>query len=73
MPVEMLFYLCMLLIFVTKKLKYIEKIGALLLTPSLLSGLDWLKTVHQHTYQLIRVYYALISHWPLFFAGIVFY
>jgi peptidoglycan/LPS O-acetylase OafA/YrhL len=73
MLVEMIFYIFMLLVFLTRQLKNIEMIGALLLVPILVYGTDWFRNAHAHTFENIRFYIPLVNHFPLFFTGILFY
>lgn len=73
MLVEMIFYMFMLLVFVTKQLKHIEVIGALLLLPIFVYSTDWFRSSHAHTFEIIRFYIPLVNHFPLFFTGILFY
>lgn len=72
LTVEMLFYLLMAAIFIGNRLHRIERIGALLLIPSVLYGL-FAKEMAPPVYSAIRLGIPLANHFPLFFAGIVFY
>ncbi|MBI1781934.1 MAG: acyltransferase [Sphingobacteriales bacterium] len=71
MLVEMLFYISIAILFSLKKMKYIVEIGAAILGIALINDL-----LLQHYFHfLIGVHKAfpLFTHFPLFFAGIVFY
>ena len=70
--IELLFYICMLILYTTKKLGKIELIGMIALVLILLYSL-----FIANTYKSLNIYFALyfplVYHFPLFYAGILFY
>lgn len=70
--VEMLFYIFMALIFVVRKLKYLEYIGVAIVSIVLLYGLVYPQIPIEDVGNIDK-YFPLIKHFPLFFAGIYFY
>ncbi|MDB5264240.1 MAG: acyltransferase family protein [Adhaeribacter sp.] len=73
MLVEMLFYLYMLVIFIAKKIKHIEKIGAITLLPIILYSTPYFGQHFALVHKLLERGLPLINYFPLFLAGIVFY
>jgi len=73
MIIEMLFYLFMLLIFISKNLKNIEIIGAILLAPILFYSTSYFEKHFSFTDYRLGHWVPLINHFPLFLAGMVFY
>lgn len=73
MLVEMIFYVFMLLIFITKQLKNIEILGAVILLPIFVYSTDWFRNAHTNTFETMSFYIPLVNHFPLFFTGILFY
>lgn len=71
MTIEMLFYIFMLLLFQFKLLKSIDWIGFLLTAVCFFNTLFRHEFVRLHDFLAFRL--PLISHFPLFFAGILFY
>jgi peptidoglycan/LPS O-acetylase OafA/YrhL len=71
MLVEMLFYISMAILFSLKKLKYILPIGLTILLLSIINDVWLQKYIHQ--LNGIHKIFPLFTHFPLFFAGIVFY
>ncbi|OOQ61297.1 acyltransferase family protein [Mucilaginibacter pedocola] len=70
MIVEMLFYIVILILYSTKLLKHIVTIGILANLFILING----SFIIQHwTWQTSPKYFPLLNHFPLFFAGIIFY
>jgi len=72
MIIEMLFYLFMLLIFVTGKLKRVEIIGLFILVPVYYYG-RFLPSAAPGIHTMLGQKIPLINHFPLFLAGILFY
>jgi peptidoglycan/LPS O-acetylase OafA/YrhL len=72
LQVEMLFYLFMLGVFLTNNLKRIEIFAALALLPVFGYHL-LLNTKFQGLHAILSTYLPLLNHFPLFFAGILFY
>jgi len=72
MIVEMLFYMFMLGVFLLKKLDKLELICAVLLVPVIFYA-TLLPRLSPALTQLICIRIPLINHFPLFFAGILFY
>ena len=72
MRVEMLFYLVMLFVFLTRNLKRIELIGCLGLLP-VIGQHVLLGTKYNSIALFISQIFPLISHFPLFLAGIALY
>jgi peptidoglycan/LPS O-acetylase OafA/YrhL len=73
MIVEMLFYLYMVVIFVSKKLKAIEIIGSITMLPIFIYSLPFFKYELSGVHKILSGGLPLINHFPLFFAGILFY
>lgn len=71
MAVELIFYLCMALIFSLGKLKYILPTGLSVLAVTVVNDI-WLEFWHP-AFHKIHSFFPLITHFPLFLAGIVFY
>jgi peptidoglycan/LPS O-acetylase OafA/YrhL len=72
LQVEMLFYLFMLLVFLTNSLKRVEAISCMAMLP--IMGYHLLLNTKFHDLQLtLSNYLPLLNHFPLFFAGILFY
>ncbi len=71
MAVELIFYLCMALIFALGKLKYILPVGLFILAATVVNDI-WLESWHP-AFHKIHFIFPLITHFPLFLAGIVFY
>jgi peptidoglycan/LPS O-acetylase OafA/YrhL len=71
MYVEMLFYILMLLVYVSGMLKRVELVGTLLLIPVVLY--NFMQPVVPQLYKFIHDYIPLIAHFPLFLSGIIFY
>lgn len=69
MIVEMLFYIVILILYSTKQLKHIVAIGYVITTLIFINGLF----VILHWRHVRPVYFPLINHFPLFFAGIIFF
>jgi peptidoglycan/LPS O-acetylase OafA/YrhL len=72
MIIEMLFYIFMLSLLIMKKLHRIEAIGAALLVPVFFYG-HYLNGISPRLMHLLGTYLPLINHFPLFYAGILFY
>ena len=72
MIVEMVFYLTMLLIFMAKQLPRIERIGSVIMAVCFLTYAV-ASRVRPEIYLTIDFFYPLLNHFPLFFAGILFY
>jgi peptidoglycan/LPS O-acetylase OafA/YrhL len=72
MIVEMLFYIFMLAVFLFKKLNRIELICSVLLIPVIVYA-KWLPGFSPSLTQILGTRLPLINHFPLFFAGILFY
>ena len=70
--VEMAFYLTMLVIYHFGQLKHVEIIGCII-TGVALVATTLLKNISPVTYKKIDFLYPLLNHFPLFFAGILFY
>jgi peptidoglycan/LPS O-acetylase OafA/YrhL len=70
--IEMVFYLTMLVIYYFGQLKRIEVIGSLL-TGAALFLFVFIRIIYPGTYEKIKFIYPLLNHFPLFFAGIIFY
>jgi peptidoglycan/LPS O-acetylase OafA/YrhL len=74
LTVEMQFYILMLFIFLTGKLKYIESIGLAILAFIIVYYLLTATFFESSKLYIIpRSYFPLISHFQLFLAGITFY
>jgi peptidoglycan/LPS O-acetylase OafA/YrhL len=72
LQVEVLFYLFMMIVFVSKKLKKIEIISCFALIPVI--GYHLLLNTKFHVLHMrLENYLSLLGHFPLFFAGILFY
>ena len=72
LKVEMVFYFFMLVIFLSKNLKKIEVISCVALLPVI--GYHLLLNTKFHVLHMrLNNYLPLLSHFPLFFAGILFY
>lgn len=72
LKVEMVFYFFMLVIFLSKNLKRIETISCVALLPVI--GYHLLLNTKFHVVHMrLDNYLPLLSHFPLFFAGILFY
>jgi peptidoglycan/LPS O-acetylase OafA/YrhL len=69
MIIEMLFYLIILILYSAKLLKHIIIIGCLLNVFIVFNGLAHI----QHWPHVNPWYFPLLNHFPLFFAGIIFY
>jgi peptidoglycan/LPS O-acetylase OafA/YrhL len=72
LQVEMLFYLFMLVVFSAKSLKKIEIISSITLLLIVAYHL-LLNTKFQGLHTTLSYYLPLLNHFPLFFAGILFY
>lgn len=72
MIIEMLFYIFMLILFVTKKLKYILHVGLCLV---ILIGIYsiFFDTTYPYLNWEFIYWFHLFTHFPLFLAGIIFY
>jgi len=73
MIVELLFYLYMLVIFLCKRLRSIEIIGSITMLPIFIYSLPIFKLKFPGAHQILSAGIPLINHFPLFFAGILFY
>ncbi len=71
--VELGFYFFMLLLFITKSLKHIEKIGFLFLCLVFPFGIFHENILANHYLSSIAFAFPLIAYFPLFFIGILFY
>lgn len=71
MYVEMLFYIFIVILFATKQIKFIVQIGSVILFFIFINDL-WLENSFSFLSQIHKIY-PLINHFPLFFAGIIFY
>ncbi|MDJ1468836.1 acyltransferase family protein [Xanthocytophaga flava] len=71
MIIEMVFYLTILLLFVTKQLKNIEIWGVVGII--LACVLDYCEDHYTTLYKMVVFVYPLIHFWPLFFSGILFF
>ena len=70
--IEMLFYMCMLVLFYTKTLNKIELIGTIGLI--IVTVYDLFVVGHMpKLFLFLRQFFPLLNHFPLFFAGILFY
>ncbi|OGX84178.1 acyltransferase family protein [Hymenobacter glacialis] len=72
MIVEMVFYLSMLIIYRTGQIKNIEWIGGILSAVCFLISTVG-RSFFYEAYEVVNFVYPLLNHFPLFFAGIVFY
>lgn len=72
MIVEVLFYLVMLMIYLLKSLHRIERIGIFSLFIIICYHFS-LNSQYHFLHESISYYFPLINHFPLFFAGIIFY
>ncbi|HEY3406358.1 MAG TPA: acyltransferase [Ohtaekwangia sp.] len=68
LEVELLFYMLMLVILLSRKLKSIEIIGSIFLAFAVIYDLYLQIELHP-----VMRHFLLINHFPLFFAGIMFY
>lgn len=73
LTIELVFYTFMLIIFVAKSLKHIEKIGFLFLCLCLIYSFTFEYIDNNFILHKLRVAFPLINYFPLFFAGIVIY
>ncbi len=71
--VEMQFYIIMLLFYQFQKLKVFEKYGLLIVLISGLYGIDVWRNNVQTFYNFLTNYIPIINHFPVFYAGIIFY
>lgn len=72
MIIEMVFYIFILLLFRLKLLKHILSISVFMLVVSVFWDM-WIESHSDFLYKTIRYIFPLINHFPLFFAGILFY
>jgi peptidoglycan/LPS O-acetylase OafA/YrhL len=70
--IELLFYFVMLLVFLSKTLSKIEITGTLFLLLAVVYHFVFITNV-KPVYELLNNKFPLINHFPLFFAGIVFF
>jgi len=73
MLIEMIFYLYMLFIFISKKLHYIETISMFMLIPISFCYTHFFCASFPILFKQLIKFFPLISYFPLFCAGIVFY
>ena len=67
--IEMLFYILIFILFLSRKLAKIETVGLLFIILAVIYSL-FLKRYSETTYKLLNYYFPLINHFPLFFSGI---
>jgi len=72
MIIEMVFYILIVILFRAGLLKYIIAIGLILLGITVVWDI-FIEAYFLSFYKLIRYIFPLINHFPLFFAGILFY
>jgi peptidoglycan/LPS O-acetylase OafA/YrhL len=73
MIIEMLFYIYMLIIFLTNKIKHVEIISLCLLIPIAFYDTNYFRAHFGSLSKALSYWLPLINHFPLFCAGIVFY
>jgi peptidoglycan/LPS O-acetylase OafA/YrhL len=73
LTIELVFYIFMLLLFVTKSIKYIEKIGLMMLCLCFIYSQTFKFIDSNFILHKLRVAFPLINYFPLFFSGILVY
>jgi peptidoglycan/LPS O-acetylase OafA/YrhL len=73
MMVEMIFYVCMILLFTTKTLQHIEFLGLAFLAILVPINSTFIVTNYPTYHRAIVFWFPLVVYFPLFFSGIIFY